>query len=460
MSPDPQKMTFHELAMSWFDGSASDTQQAALWDLLLTDDAMAAEFANMARFESLLKQRMRAESKALLEFVALDCEMEDEVPLAPVVSVKKRWKPTPIQWVSLAAAVALLMAIAALWKPADGPDRLVVAKPTAAPSKESHTAAVTLVRARQDAAAPFVPEGQPLVAPSVAGLTLPERLEDFYLPEVKLDHVTFTEAANWLKAQVRELNFMKRADLDALEINVPAEAQKRTVTLYSGPISFSRAVSLISHLAVCDARITVSGIEISDRSSVANRQLASWKKMPSSVASPMTAEQVRDDAAAVGIELPANTVAYDQASGTTSVNATQWETDAIQSVAAARAQLAQLAPLSFIPMVLPSNYPKIDRVLTAAEVDTLKQQLAATGVTPPVVRVPRASAPPQRGEPISSPLVPSAPPRLILTSVPAGEVELLRIDHSGIFAGGASSTTINSGQTGSGRWPKRWHQYP
>ena len=431
MSSTPINLSFDELVMRWFDGSATPAQQEAMWAMLAQDERCAAEFASMARFESVLKHRLRVESKALLEFVALESELAvDGAPPAPppaIILPKKKWQPSPALRAFAIAAVALLVgALVMLWQPHSPPLNepvIAIVPSTPAPTVTSSLPPTSLMRPRHDPTAPFVTTGQP-VTTVIPTRPLAERLEDFYLPEVKLDRVTFASAAKWLTEQARALNYLKRTDIDSLRIEVPAAAQNRLVTLHSGPIPFSKAVSILSHLAVCQSLISDSGITITDRSALATMPARQIIGAASPHSPPPSRNEIVADAESLGLPQPAKSVNVD-AAGNASVIATADQAEALRTLQAARQQFADLAPLSFMPVVLPSGFAKTDRVLSATETESIRQQVLAATRNVPVITVPRSSQSVPRNE--------SAQPRpnvtaLTLTSIPVGEMEILRLD--------------------------------
>lgn len=433
-------MSFYELALRWFDGRATPEEQAVLWAGVTQDESLAAEFASIARFEHALGHRLRAQSKALLEFVALESAMADEaVPEpAPVIIVpSKKWRPPPaLRIAAMAAAAVLLGVLIQHWQPG----RPKLAEPVVAdvpgtsslPQVTTHSTAptdTTLMRPRHDPAAPFA-TGIATTASTLPARPLAERMEDFYLPEVTLDHVTFAQAAKWLTDQARALNYLKRPDLENLRMIVPSTAQDRTVTLISGPISFSKAVAILSHLATCQATITDSGITIADRATMNALRTPQAIAAASPQTRPPGKEEIIADAKSLGIPVTPDSVQVDPRSNVAAITATPEQAEAIRTLQASRRQLDEMAPLTFMPVVLPPGFTKTDRVLSASESEALRQQVLAATPNPPRITVPRQTsraATTPTAVPAASLSVPLDARALQLTSVPMGEMEVLRL---------------------------------
>lgn len=447
MSDSSPSKPFAELVMRWFDGTASEADQEAMWSALMTDPAAAEEFARQARFEAMLKQQAAAESKAILELAALSCEMDDLdiptpalVPLPSVQSARPVAVPVPqraqMPWLRLAAAFVLFLGVAGLLchfmegrkvpQLAQGPEIGMTDVPGPA-----LVSTITLIRPKEpgqlSVPATSAPLGEQLAA-------LPERLDDFYLPEIDLEKVAFGDAVRWLTARLKEYNFLNRADFNSLTIAVPASAERRLVTLHCGPISFSKAMRIVSRLAQCDAEFTGTGVLLADRA--AGNATPGWQPIPSqtSAAADSKLAAIKTDASSLGLTLPEQSLRVDPA-GEVSVHASAAQTEALRLLEESRRQLAGMPPLAFMPVVLPAGKYGPDRVLNKDEVGRLQQLLQQAGAaSPPVIVLPRTGQPvaqnnagtPAGGKKRTGRQL----PQLTITATPVGEMDRIRVDAS------------------------------
>lgn len=413
--PDPLPATeFGDLARRCLDGTAGAEDHARLNVMLLADEAYACEYASLARFEALLKQHCQREAKALLEFVALESEVvliEPHVFVAEPVRIvpKRRLTSVPV-WGRMAAMFIILAGLGTLWL--CQPDEHVSSSKTASAGPHASTSPapgkIAMIQLRRVAATMLASnvEKEPQ--------TLEQRLNDFYLPGVNLQRVPAGDAMRWLMEQLRVHNYARRADLDKLTLHLPPAAENRMVTLQSGPISFAKAVEIVAALAQCVASVTDQGVIISE----AGPNIA---VQPSPVV-PKSVAQVKQDAAALGITLNDSAIHYNSTTRAVNVSATASQQRAMSALAAARSQLAALSPLSFVPLVVPSNSAGHERVLTASEVEIISSQLAkAPAGTLPVVSLPFAST-------ADAVIRSSSGPSLTLSVVPVGEMNQVTIE--------------------------------
>lgn len=368
MNSSPNTDDFAALTRRWLDDRASAEEQAALFDLLLKDSDAAREFANQVRFDSLLAQHCTAREKALLEFAALDCEMPSEIAPAPKQTV---WRTGFVQspWTRLAAAVAVLAAWFA-WMQREPVEPQTAFKNTPNGSKQQtgRIEPITLLRPRMPTIAATPPTDANTPAAQLA-LTL----DDFYLPEITLDNVTFEEAARWLVDQLRAHNYAKRDSLDKLAVNLPGSAKRRRVTVHSGPVSFLKALDIIATLAHCESKLDNGMVAITDAVKPDSEQ-PRWR---------VATAQTHQDAAALGLS---------RSTRPNEVLTTDDQDRAINTLAQARAQLANLAPLKFVPLIVPSDLVGPERVITAAEAETIWRQFASQlPANLPVVSLPFTS---------------------------------------------------------------------
>ena len=337
------------LTRRWLDDCASPEERETLMSMLLESPEAAKDFANCVRFESLLAQHCSAREKALLEFAALDCEMPAEIaPQAKKVVWTTRVLQSPFARI---AAVLVLGGVLFLWMQKRPTEPVLAQNEPQTPSKTSPTQTHILLQPRTKAANVSSSITTP---PSPVVLTLAERLDDFYLPSIALEGVTFEEAARWLIEQLRTHNYAKRDDLNKLVMSVPGAARHRRVTVHSGPISFLKALDLISSLAHCESKLENGHITLAD--------LGVQTPQPRN-ATP----QLHQDALALGLRSSTNPA---------QILATPSEQKALQTLATSRDQLASLAPLEFVPLVVPSAAVGQERVLTPADAQVLWGQFA------------------------------------------------------------------------------------
>lgn len=379
---------FAELAGRCLNGTASAAEHEALGQALLQDAERAREYAALARFESLLRQTCRRNARAFLEYAALEAASE---PGEDAVAVQEttpraapvRWRSGFTPWLRVAAAFIALAGIASFWitqQHAPAPQAAHLPPPPvrllpSVPHK------MVLLAPRVHELSPAHPASGPSTsiqeAPPV--LTLAARLDDFYLPAVSLRQVRAQDAADWLTAQLREHNYARRPDLNQLTLQMPHSVAGRFVTLESGPISFKRALEIIATLAGGEASVSESSIQIVDHETPAADPQPTWQS------SPWGKEGTQQHAAALGIALD-DTALKVESSGAVSLRLPEPQQRALGMLAGAQHQLASLAPLSFVPLLVPAGAAGPERVLTAASVDVIRQQLdAAAAGTLPVV---------------------------------------------------------------------------
>jgi hypothetical protein len=349
------------LTRRWLDDCASPEEQEALMSLLLQSPEAAKDFANCVRFESILAQHCTAREKALLEFAALDCEMPAMQPQ------KVTWRTGVLQSpLARLAAVLVLGGVLFLWMQKQPSGPVLAQNDPQTPSRASPTQNHVILQPRPKTALTF-----PVAATAANTVIEPlaVRLDDFYLPAISLEGVTFDEAARWLIEQLRAHNYAKRADLDQLTLTVPGAASKRRITVHSGPISFLKALSLISSLAHCESKLENGRLTLADLG----------------VQSPQTrpaTSQLRQDALALGLRPSSNPA---------QILATSSEHQALETLAASREQLTSLAPLQFVPLVVPSIEVGQERVLTPAEAQALWSKYAGQlPATLPIISLPFA----------------------------------------------------------------------
>lgn len=411
--PDPgssPETPFADLVSRYLDGTASAVQRQALTQAILSDAERGREFASQARFESMLRKACRRDAKALLEFAALEAASDDsadatnvgarsDVGLVPASAAvvaagappsrrPTRWRTAAAPWLRVAAVFLALAGSAALWFTQDSHPQ---GQP--APQVASATPAILQVHSvSEDEMILLAPRQQEVSASTSSGrqhaaedpkmLTLAERLEDFYLPSVSLRQVRAQDAADWLTAQLRQHNYARRPDLNRLTLRLPPSVASRLVTLESGPISFKRAVEIVSTLAGGEATIGQEGIQIVERATPAEENTPAWQT------SPLGKEEARQQAAALGITID-DTMLKEEAGGGTSLCLPADQQRALGMLADAQQRLESLAPLSFMPLVVPADTAGAQRVLSASAIESIRQQLGSANTVPlPTITVP------------------------------------------------------------------------
>ncbi len=401
---------FADLVSRYLDGTADAAERQALSQAILEDAERGREFASQARFESMLRRTCRRDAKALFEFAALeaasDVAAEDKAGLhepgglrmvasaamvaagAPPTKRPVRWRSADSPWLKIAAIFMVLATSVALWfnrepQVQTTPQVARVAPPPTLQVQSITEDQMVLLAPRPLATVPTpaTPRADATPQPPTV-LTLAERLEDFYLPAVHLHQVRAQDAADWLTAQLRQHNYAKRPDLNQLTLQLPPSVAGRLVTLESGPISFKKAVEIVTALAGGEATIGEKSIQVVDRATPAGSGLSEWQP------SPWDKPNTQQRAAELGIALDESTF-KEEADGATSLRLPEDQQRAFGMLAAAQQRFESLAPLSFVPLIVPAGAAGKERVLSATEIDTIRQQLAITGGgSPPVVTIP------------------------------------------------------------------------
>lgn len=453
---------FADLVSRYLDGTAGAAERQMLGLALLDDAERGREFAKQARFEAMLRKNCRRDAKALFEFAALEAASADDVfddPVgvngpcqvvaapAPAVMVAAgalpprqqqspvRWRPTAAApWLRVAAVFAALAGSIALWLKEVSPRQPQVTStttPAGPPIMQVQSAddsQVVLLAPRQHTT-PASATTATTAPEAPKGLTLAERLEDFYLPGVRLNRVRAQDAADWLTAQLRQHNYAKRPDLNQLTLRLPPEVGQRLVTLESGPISFKKALEIVTTLAGADTSISEDGIQIVDHPTPASTGLPDWQP------SPWGKADTQQHATDLGIDLD-ESMLKEEAGGGASLRVPADQQRALGLLADSQQRLSSLAPLSFVPLVVPAGLAGTERVLTAAEVDNIRQQLASAvnAGTVPTVTVPFGAG--AQGTTLQNA---SGTPAVTLTVTPVGEMNQVTIQPTTPPAGTTSN---------------------
>lgn len=440
---------FADLVSRYLDGTAGAAERQLLGQALLDDAERGREFASQARFEAMLRKNCRRDAKALFEFAALEAASDifadpvgvDEgrpcgmvAPSAPAVMMTagavapQQQKQSPVRWRSVATSpwlrmaavfLALVGCIALFLKepPQVGPQVAGTTTPgktqmLQVQSADDHQVVMLAPRQHGVLAVASTPAPE---APKA--ITLAERLEDFYLPAVSLHRVRAQDAADWLTAQLRQHNYAKRPDLNQLTLRLPPSVGQRLVTLQSGPISFKKALEIVTTLAGADATIGEKDIQVVDQADSASKNLPEWQP------SPWGKADTQQRAADLGIALD-ESMLKEEADGGTKLRVPADQQRALGLLADSQQRFASLAPLSFVPLVVPTGLAGTERVLTAAEVNAIRLQLAAAvnAGTVPTINVPFGST--SQGTTLQNS---SGNAAVTLTVTPVGEMNQVTI---------------------------------
>ena len=239
MQSTPDSEAFEALALKWLGGVSSAEQSEQLWQILAENPDRASQFAELARFESLLADALALKARA--GSLAPIAEPSRPFPRAAVAQ-GSAWKPIAM---GLAAALALVSLLG--WQLEVG--------------VESATRRQGLQASRNSdqAPAPVRPATHRLMAPVAvpkpasdgpAAEPLNQRLDAFYLTSVELYQQPLDRALGLLQGQLRLLD--QRGRMGDLRVIIPRNAASRMVSLTSGPISFLKAVQVLAALAGCD----------------------------------------------------------------------------------------------------------------------------------------------------------------------------------------------------------------
>jgi hypothetical protein len=392
VTPAADSPEFARLVSTWIDGAATPDEAARLWEAIVADPACALEFAAHTRFDFLLEQTVRERSGASAVAGALTL-------VRNTVQQRNRARRPQAALLPLAAALVLLGLLAWLLWPHGEPIPMARTHP---PAGESPAAQVTSARPAMVAHTDHAGLAE-TPAPAAGAISLPERLDRFFLRGVDLDQVPLQQALGLLQGQLLELNFLDTEALKNLRITLPTDAAGRRISFRSGPISFLKAVRAIAALGGCDLQVDEQKIAL-----VVHReiypQLAAKRDLRGLVAALMNAggqsafdsaalsAALMADAAALGIPVDPDVPLREQ--GLLSMTRGQWV--ALQALAEGRVQLGNYQAPAFQLYFTEGAPDEANRVIEQDEVPRIRAQLRQLALAPLtlVPTVPALSAPP------------------------------------------------------------------
>jgi hypothetical protein len=230
---------FEALALEWLGGGSSAEQADQLWQILAEDPDRASQFAELARFESLLADALALKARMVAGVPTGETSRPSRRPSAAHGSA---WKPIAL---GLAAALAMVSILG--WQLEVGEGAAVRQQDLLA-SRNSDRPHVP-VRPATHRPPPPVPASKP-ASERPAAERLNQRLDAFYLTGVALRQEPLDRALGLLQGQLRVLD--QRGRMGDLRVIIPRNAATRRVSLTSGPISFLKAVQVLAALAGCD----------------------------------------------------------------------------------------------------------------------------------------------------------------------------------------------------------------
>ena len=230
---------FEALALEWLGGGCSAERAEQLWQILAGNPDRATQFAELARFESLLADALALKTRV----VSHASTVESSRPLPKAAAAPGgAWKPIAF---GLAAALAV---VSVLWWQLEAGVDLAPRRQGLQASRNSEPAHVPVRPATHRQMAP-----DPVPKPASDGAAaepLNQRLDAFYLTSVELHRQPLDRAIGLLQGQLRLLD--QRGRMGDLRVIIPRNAAGRMVSLTSGPISFLKAVQVLAALAGCD----------------------------------------------------------------------------------------------------------------------------------------------------------------------------------------------------------------
>ena len=96
------------------------------------------------------------------------------------------------------------------------------------------------------------PKAAEIIPPELTELTLTQRLDDFFLPNVSLENLSLGQALAKLKQMLLTIDKDKALALHKLVVTVPTSALGRLVTLHSASLSYLEAVRTLAAMAGCE----------------------------------------------------------------------------------------------------------------------------------------------------------------------------------------------------------------
>lgn len=449
MKLDPHSAEFADLIDRWLDETATEEEAARLWQAVSECPDCARELAAAARFESLLGatvQERVAEKKVLPAVLPPAATL----PLLPARSGSRPgvWRQPGARWLLAAAAVILAGFFTALfWQQAGEVQPEIAAHEAVAPIPQPP---VRRLPGPVEKAPPSSPEAAETAL--AAQVPLVERLDRFFLTGVALDQVPLSRAIGILQGQLREVNYEDKLALDQLRVLVPTDASQRRVTFYSGPIPFLKAVRAVAALAGCDVVISEPQITITIQQSI-YPQIAEKRVLSDMLAGRLNAggtALVDDPTRVAALHEDAGTLGVvTQADGTASMTRGQWE--ALKMLTETRDYIGSLPlPVYEVYAVDDKDAEEAKKLLSPAEVATLRQQARDTGAQPLLTFSPQSAGPQNRDlvqlEPVGDTVALTLNPKAAVSSNPSAQMGPQPNDP--LILGGIGSYTGSSNTVG------------
>ena len=392
MSLEPHSPEFARLATRWLDGVATQEEAARLWAAIVASKACAAQFADHARFESLMEQTCAERAR------------EQEVNGVVHKAVRKHHQRRVLK---IAAIVLALGAVLRLIWPGDGPVMVHKAPapvPPVAVKAAKSSPAVVMQPLRILVPPPKSPTSPPVAKP------LQTVLDEFFLTSVSLDRVPLREAMLRLEEQLRALNYQQSAALASLRASLPAGAANQPVTFHSGAISYLKAVRAIAALANCEVQVSDVGLALilpvsSPLQKVQSLTIESLLANDGNGRHSDMSELLQD-ARALGLLAEGDIQPH-------SISGTRGQFAALAELASSRHQIRNLPDIGVLPIVYPMSPSEKGRALTEKEAEEQLRIATQNGTLKPgMLNIRPGTGAVTEGEP--------GGPDLLVSAVPSG----------------------------------------
>jgi hypothetical protein len=236
---------FEALALKWLGGGSSAEQSEQLWQILAENPDRASQFAELARFESLLADALALKTRVGSPAPTAEPSRAFPRAAAPPGSA---WKPIAL---GLAAALAV---VSLLWWQLEVGVQVATRRQGLQASRSSDQAHAPV---RPATLRPTTPVPASTTASDGPGAEpLDQRLDAFYLTGVEMNQQPLDRDIGLLQGQLRLLD--QRGRMGDLRVIIPRNAARRMVSLTSGPISFLKAVQVLAeHLILTEHKVEV-----------------------------------------------------------------------------------------------------------------------------------------------------------------------------------------------------------
>lgn len=259
MSLPADSAEFARLLDRWLDATLTAEEAELLWRRVRECPECAAELAAAARFEGLLADTIKARDVEAEARKVLAVTPRQTSPLSVASAKKPAVSMRSFAWAAVLVAAGVIAAL--LWPEDRQKDvRLseqkvrkqvppMLAEPLPMPTPRPQVPTIENMVA-----------GSGLNPPVAVEASVMERLDRFFIRDVRLDQVPLGQAMSALRQALVEKDSLKTLPVEKLRVTVPAGALGRRVTFYSGPISYLKAVRAVAALAGCD--VEVDGLTI------------------------------------------------------------------------------------------------------------------------------------------------------------------------------------------------------